>query len=162
MIDIIFLDVDGCMSDGGLYHSNSGEEMKKFNVKDGFAIEQWSKMGKIVAIITGKKSQIVEKRGAELSIKYVFQGVKDKLEVAKEILKKEGLELSNAAAIGDDYNDMKLLNAVALSFKPANAMPLVQADITLSKNGGDGAVREMIEMIIDKNDMREIWMQKWL
>ena len=75
MIEIIFLDVDGCMSDGGLYKTNSSDEFKRFDVKDGFAIQQWNRMGKISAIITGKSSQIVADRAKELEIKYCFQGV---------------------------------------------------------------------------------------
>ena len=69
MIEIIFLDVDGCLTDGGLYYTNLGDELKKFNVNDGFGIEQWNKMGKISAIITGKSSKIVEKRAKDLKIK---------------------------------------------------------------------------------------------
>ncbi|MBP5778960.1 MAG: HAD-IIIA family hydrolase, partial [Campylobacter sp.] len=122
MIEIIFLDVDGCLTDGGLYHSNSGEEMKKFNVKDGFGIQEWQRCGKKVAIITGKSSQIVANRAKELKIDIVFQGVKDKFAKATEILENLGLRFSQAAAIGDDLNDAKLLKAVGVSFKPKNAL----------------------------------------
>lgn len=162
MIEIIFLDVDGCLTDGGIFYTNLGDEIKKFNVNDGFGIKQWNKMGKISAIITGKSSLIVEKRAKELDIKYVYQGVSDKFSVAKEILKKENLSFENAAAIGDDYNDIKLLNAVNLSFKPKNAIEKVKADITLSKKGGYGAVRQMIEIIIEKENLTKIWLEKWL
>ena len=162
MIEIIFLDVDGCLTDGGLYHSNSGEEMKKFNVKDGFGIQEWQRCGKKVAIITGKSSKIVENRAKELKIDIVFQGVKDKFAKASEILEELGVRFSQAAAIGDDLNDAKLLNAVGLSFKPKNALNSLKTDITLNLNGGDGAVREMIEYLVDKNNMREIWNSKWL
>ena len=162
MIEIIFLDVDGCLTDGGLYYSNLGDELKKFNVKDGFAIEQWNKMGKLSAIITGKTSKIVEKRAKELGIKYVFQGTKDKFKIASEILEKENLKFENTAAIGDDYNDMKLLNSVKMSFKPNDAMNLLKTDITLSRNGGNGAVREMIELIIEKENLKEQWLDRWL
>ena len=102
MIEIIFLDVDGCMSDGGIYKTNLSDEFKRFDVKDGFAIQQWNRMGKISAIITGKSSQIVADRAKELEIKYCFQGVSDKLAKALEILELEGLGLQNAAAIGDE------------------------------------------------------------
>nr|WP_314870704.1 HAD-IIIA family hydrolase [uncultured Campylobacter sp.] len=162
MIKIIFLDVDGCLSDGGLYHSNGGEEMKKFNVKDGFGIQEWQRLGLKVAIITGKSSQIVANRARELKIDTLFQGEKDKLSRAEQILKNFNLSFDEAAAIGDDINDAKLLNAVAISFKPADALSSLKADVALSKNGGCGAVREMIEMLIDKNGMREEWNSKWL
>lgn len=162
MIEIIFLDVDGCLSDGGLYYFNCGEEGKKFNVKDGFGIEQWLKIGKQVAIITGKSSQIVANRAKDLKINYVYQGIKDKFAKASEILVDLNLSFENAAAIGDDYNDQRLLNAVKMSFKPANAMPNLIANYTLNLRGGDGAVREMIEKIIDLDGLHQMWLEKWL
>lgn len=162
MIEIIFLDVDGCLSDGGLYYFNCGEEGKKFNVKDGFGIEQWLKMGKQIAIITGKSSQIVANRAKDLKINYVYQGIKDKFAKASEILADLNLSFENAAAIGDDYNDQKLLNAVKMSFKPANAMPDLIANYTLNLRGGDGAVREMIEKIVDLDGLHQMWLEKWL
>ncbi len=162
MIDIIFLDVDGCLSDGGLYYFNCGEEGKKFNVKDGFGIEQWLKMGKQIAIITGKSSQIVTNRAKDLKINYVYQGIKDKFAKASEILADLNLSFENAAAIGDDYNDQKLLNAVKMSFKPANAMPNLIANYTLNLRGGNGAVREMIEKIVDLDGLHQMWLEKWL
>jgi 3-deoxy-D-manno-octulosonate 8-phosphate phosphatase, yrbI family len=162
MIDIIFLDVDGCLSDGGLYYFNCGEEGKKFNVKDGFGIEQWLKMGKQIAIITGKSSQIVANRAKDLKINYVYQGIKDKFAKASEILADLNLSFENAAAIGDDYNDQRLLNAVKMSFKPANAMPDLIANYTLNLRGGDGAVREMIEKIVDLDGLHQMWLEKWL
>lgn len=162
MIEIIFLDVDGCLSDGGLYYFNCGEEGKKFNVKDGFGIEQWLKMGKQIAIITGKSSQIVANRAKDLKINYVYQGIKDKFAKASEILADLNLSFENAAAIGDDYNDQRLLNAVKMSFKPANAMPDLIANYTLNLRGGDGAVREMIEKIVDLDGLHQMWLEKWL
>ena len=112
MIEIIFLDVDGCLTDGKIIYNANGEELKFFDVKDGYAIESWLKLGKKVAIITGRKSAIVERRAEDLKINHVYQGVGDKFEVASEILKFEGLSFKNAAAIGDDYNDYKILDAV--------------------------------------------------
>ncbi|ABK83058.1 3-deoxy-D-manno-octulosonate 8-phosphate phosphatase [Campylobacter fetus] len=162
MIEIIFLDVDGCLSDGGIYKTNTGDEFKRFDVKDGFAIEQWNKLGKISAIITGKRSLIVENRAKELGIKYCFQGVKDKLAQADQILKLEGFSWGNAAAIGDDLNDMKLLSKVAISFKPIDAHNSLQTDIELSKKGGYGAVREMIDILIERLNLKDEWMKRWL
>lgn len=162
MIEIIFLDVDGSLTDGGIYKTNSGDEFKKFDVKDGFGIQEWLRIGKKMAIITGKSSKIVENRAKELKIPYFFQGVKDKFQKAREILELENLDFSNAAAIGDDLNDMKLLNAVKISFKPADALSSVKADITLSKNGGNGAVREMIEILVDRENLRDEWNKNWL
>ncbi|WP_297575329.1 HAD family hydrolase [uncultured Campylobacter sp.] len=161
MIEIIFLDVDGCLSDGGLWHTNLSDEAKRFDVKDGFGIVGWLSLGKKVAIITGKSSKIVENRAKELGIKRVYQGVKDKLKVAKEILQEEGLDFSKAAAIGDDYNDAKLLGAVAKSFKPNDAMSDLNVDVVLQKCGGKGAVREMIEILIRENGQEQEWLKRW-
>lgn len=169
MIEIIFLDIDGCLSDGGIYKANSGDELKRFDVKDGFGVEQWGKnLGKFSAIITGKSSKIVEARAAELGVKYCFQGVKDKLAKAREILSELNLTFENAAAIGDDLNDLRLLNAVNSGFVPSDAY-LLNLEPNLTKNlirlnhaGGRGAVREMIEIIVQKCDLEAEWLRPWL
>lgn len=157
MIEIIFLDVDGCLTDGKIIYSAKGEELKFFDVKDGWAIESWLKLGKKVAIITGRKSQILERRAEDLKIMHLYQGVKDKFEVAKEILKFEGLSFENAAAIGDDFNDYEILNAVAISFKPKDAIKQLKVDIKLSHKGGNGAVREMIELLVKRENLFNEW-----
>ena len=162
MIEIIFLDVDGCLTDGKIVYSANGEELKFFDVKDGYAIESWLKLGKKVAIITGRKSPIVERRAEDLKINHVYQGVSDKFEVAKEILKFEGLRFENAAAIGDFYNDFKILNAVAWSFKPKDAIKQLEVKTKLKHKGGAGAVREMIEIIIEKQNLFDEWSKRWL
>lgn len=162
MIEIIFLDVDGCLTDGKIIYNANGEELKFFDVKDGYAIESWLKLGKKVAIITGRKSAIVERRAEDLKINHVYQGVGDKFEVAREILKFEGLSFKNAAAIGDDYNDYKILDAVAWSFKPKDAIKELDVKTKLKHKGGNGAVREMIEMIIKSENLYDEWSKRWL
>ena len=162
MIEIIFLDVDGCLTDGKIVYGTQGEELKFFDVKDGWAIESWLKLGKKVAIITGRKSQIVEQRALDLKIDHVYQGVSDKLEIAKEILKFEGLNFENAAAIGDDYNDYKILNAVGWSFKPKDAIKELEVKTKLKRKGGNGAVREMIETLIKSENLFDEWSKRWL
>ena len=162
MIEIIFLDVDGCLTDGKIVYSPNGDELKFFDVKDGYAIESWLKLGKKVAIITGRSSPIVEKRAQDLKIMHVHQGVSDKFETAKQILKFEGLEFKNAAAIGDDYNDYKLLPSVGWSFKPKNALKELKVKTKLSRKGGNGAVREMIEMLIRSEGLKREWAKRWL
>ena len=164
MIKIIFLDVDGCMSDGGIYKGNAGEELKRFDVKDGFLLWQCNNLGYISAIITGKSSQIVAARCSELNVKYCFQGVSDKLKIAKEILEKENLSFENAAAIGDDLNDIRLLKAVKMSFAPKNAIKETKkcVDIVLSKKGGHGAIRQMLKLIMQKNGDYKSFLAKFL
>ncbi len=165
MIELIVLDVDGCLSDGKITYTNSGEEIKSFNVKDGLAIASWIKLGKKVAIITGRSSSIVEKRASELGIKYYFQGIKNKLEKLDELLNTLGLERENVAVIGDDFNDYKILKSAGKSFTPKDGIKDIQdiVNVVLSKNGGDGAVREMIDMLIkDDTKLQKRFLELWI
>lgn len=162
MIELIFLDIDGCLTDGKIIYTSSGADIKEFNVKDGAALEGWLRLGKKVAIITGKSSICNELRAKDLKIKLLFQGVKDKLNCAQKILKDLNLSFENCAAIGDYYNDKALLNAVALSFKPSDALKSLKTNITLESKGGQGAVAEMIEKIIKKDKLEKEWDALWL
>ncbi len=164
MIKLLVLDVDGCLSDGKLTYDSNGIESKSFNVKDGLGITTWIKMGHEVAIITGRNSSIVKKRAEELGVKYLFQGIRDKDRVLKEIIGTMNIELDQVAAIGDDLNDYGMLSLVGRSFTPKNGVKDIQnlVNTTLSVHGGDGAVREMIEIIIDENQQRENFLSVWL
>ena len=164
MIKLLVLDVDGCLTDGKIIYSSDGVESKNFNVKDGLAISSWIKIGNEVAIITGRDSTIVEKRAKELGVQYLFQGVKDKAALLKELVEKIGLQPYEVAAIGDDFNDYEMLKFVGRSFTPNDATKDIQelVDVVLSRNGGDGAVREMIDMIIKQNDQKEQFLSLWI
>lgn len=165
MIKILFLDVDGCLSDGGIYTGANGEIFKRFDVKDGFALQQWNTaLGGISAIITGKSSDIVAFRARELGVKYCFQGVKNKLEKAKEILALEGLGFEQAAVIGDDLNDICLLKNIKNSYAPNNAITEAKnaVNTVLGANGGYGAVREMIEDVLELNGQKEAWIKSFV
>ena len=164
MIELIVLDVDGCLTNGTIIHTKNGDELKGFNVKDGLAIATWNKMGKKSAIITGRESQIVQKRATELKINHVYQGIKKKKEKLDEILKKESLDYSQCAIIGDDLNDYSMLKVAGISFTPNDGVDFIKdtVDIVLSKNGGYGAIREMIEIILDRDNLREEFIKKWL
>ncbi len=164
MIELLVLDVDGCLSDGKITYTSNGDELKSFNVKDGLAIATWIKMGKEVAVITGRNSSIVERRAKELGINYLYQGVKNKLAKLEKLLKSKNISFKNVAAIGDDLNDYRMLNLVGLSFTPNDGALDIKniADIVLSKNGGDGVVREMIEYILDKEDIKDRFLAKWI
>jgi len=162
MIELIFLDVDGCLSDGKIIYTSQNTEIKAFDVKDGAAIEAWQKLGKKIAIITGRNSVCVEHRAKDLKIELVYQGVKDKLACAKKILRNLNLNFSQCAGIGDYLNDKALLEKVGLSFKPKDAHKNLKVDITLSKKGGNAAVAQMIELIVKKNKMQKEWDKLWL
>ncbi len=162
-IELIVLDVDGTMTDSRITYSENGDEIKSFNVKDGLAIASWRKLGKQVAIITGRSSDIVARRAKELHIEHFYQGIHNKKEVLEELLEKLDLSMENVAAIGDDLNDMRMLHAAQLSFVPRDASAYVDkiADVILSKKGGDGAVREMIEYLIKKEGLEKQYLELW-
>jgi len=164
MIKLIVLDVDGCLSDGKLTYSSDGVEIKNFNVKDGLGITTWIKMGNEVAIITGRKSEIVKRRATELGIKHLHQGIRDKDRVLKEIISSLRLKNFEVGAIGDDLNDYGMLSLVGRSFTPANGVKEIRdlVNTTLTCSGGDGAVREMIDMLVDENDQREEFLSVWI
>jgi 3-deoxy-D-manno-octulosonate 8-phosphate phosphatase (KDO 8-P phosphatase) len=164
MIKLIVLDVDGCLSDGKLSYSAEGIESKNFNVKDGLGITTWIKMGNEVAIITGRNSSIVEKRAKELGIQHLFQGIRDKDRVLNELLESLDLKFYEVGAIGDDLNDYNMLRKVGRSFTPKDGAKDVKnlVNTVLNTNGGAGAVREMIEILVDENDQREAFLSVWI
>lgn len=149
-IKIIFLDVDGVLTDGSIILIPGGDEQKVFDVKDGTGIVWASWVGLEVGLITGRRSQVLEERAKELKIGHLRQKVTDKVVAAQEILAARGLTFEEAAAMGDDYGDIQLLRRVAFAACPADAHPDV-ARICAWKSrhrGGGGAVRELIERII--------------
>ena len=162
-IELIVLDVDGTMTDSRITYSENGEEIKSFNVKDGLAIVSWRKLGKQVAIITGRSSKIVARRAKELHIEHFYQGIDNKKEVLETLLKKLDLNLENVAIIGDDLNDLAMLKSAKISFVPRDASAYVDkiATVILSKKGGNGAVREMIEHLIVKEGLEEKYLALW-
>ena len=162
-IELIVLDVDGTMTDSRITYSENGDEIKSFNVKDGLAIASWRKLGKQVAIITGRSSKIVERRAKELHIEHFYQGIHNKKEVLETLLKKLDMTMDNVAAIGDDLNDLQMLKSAKISFVPRDSSAYVDkvATVVLSKKGGDGAVREMIEQLIVKEGLEEKYLELW-
>jgi len=164
MIKLLILDVDGCLTDGKIIYSNESAETKEFNVKDGLAIVSWIKLGNQVAIITGRESIIVKKRADELGIQHLYQGVKDKASLLRELITSLSLEFYEVAAIGDDLNDFKMLSLAGRSFTPADGVKEIRevVDTVLSKSGGDGAVREMIDIILEENDQKEDFLSLWI
>jgi len=161
-IELIVLDVDGCMTDGSVIYS-SDDEIKSFNVKDGLAIASWIKLGKKVAIITGRSSKVVEQRAKELGVQYLHQGIKNKDIILIEIAKKENLNLNQIAVIGDDLNDLKMLSIAGIAFTPADATIYIHdvVDVILSASGGKGAIREMIEYIVKKDNLEREFLSLW-
>jgi 3-deoxy-D-manno-octulosonate 8-phosphate phosphatase (KDO 8-P phosphatase) len=155
-IKLLILDVDGVMTDGGMYFAESGEQMKKFNTKDGMAIIHLTRNDFQVAIISsGFKGEAVKKRAEMLGIQNCYVGRDSKLEVLKNMCNELSISLDEVAIIGDDINDLEVMRNVGLSFSPKDAVSAVkqQVDVVLSKRGGEGCVREMIDQFILKKPL---------
>lgn len=147
------MDCDGVLTDGRLYYSSNGEEMKAFHVRDGHAIVEWHKAGNRSGIISGRDSKAVELRAGELGIEFVYQGVSNKVAALNEILRVAGVDASETIFIGDDVPDIEVMQAVGFSVAVGDAAAEVKqiADLVTEANGGRGAVRETVERILKKD-----------
>jgi len=142
--------VDGVLTDGSLHYTSSGEEMKSFDIQDGLGIKLLQGAGVTVAIVTGRRSPMVERRAAELGIRHLVQGAEDKLEAFEHLLAETGLSAAEAACMGDDLPDVPLLRRCALGITVPDAPEAVKAHAALvtRRRGGRGAVREACELIL--------------
>ncbi len=149
-IRLLICDVDGVMSDGLIYQGNSGEELKAFNVRDGYGIRCLLTSGVEVAIITGRNAKLLEDRANTLGITHLYQGQSDKLLAYHELLAKLALRPGEVAYIGDDLIDWPVMAEVGLSAAVADAHPLLlpKADYVTQIAGGRGAVRELCDLIL--------------
>ncbi|WP_104546864.1 HAD-IIIA family hydrolase [Chroococcidiopsis sp. TS-821] len=149
-VKLLALDVDGVLTDGGLYYTETGEVFRKFNIKDGQGIKLLKQAGVEVAIITAKSALSTLNRAQDLGITHTFLGVKDKLSQLKILCQKLDISLSQVAYVGDDINDLEVLQAVGCPMTVADAMQANQnIAIYITKlPGGQGAVREICEMLI--------------
>ena len=153
-IKLVVSDVDGVLTDAGMYYSESGDELKKFNTHDGMAFQLLREKGIKTGIVTSENTTIVSNRAKKLKVDFLFQGKKHggKLEAVKSICEKENIKLEEVAYIGDDINCFELLSAVGLSACPKNAMVKILEIpniISLEKNGGEGVFREFVEKILN-------------
>lgn len=149
-VKLLLLDVDGVMTDAGIFYSGSGVEMKRFNAHDGYGVVRAREHGLKLGIISGRQTPIVDVRAKELRIDDVVQNASDKVAAMEELRRRHGLEVNEVAFIGDDLFDLPLLKAVGFSAAPKNALPEVKkaVDYVTRTSGGDGAVRELIDLII--------------
>lgn len=146
-IKMLLTDCDGCLTDGGMYYSENGDEFKKFNTRDGVAFEILRNNGIITGIITSENCKLVERRAKKLNIDELYMGVRDKLHVVKELSKKYNIEMNNIAYVGDEINDLDVINIVGISFCPSDAYHKVKenVDIICTTPGGNGVIREIIK-----------------
>ena len=149
-VRLVAMDVDGVLTDAGMYYSESGDELKKFNTRDGMGIKLLQAADFVTAFITREKTAIVERRGQKLAVPEVHQGVDDKLALLTTLAQKYGLSLEQVAYIGDDVNDLPIMHGVALSAAPADAPFEVrsQAFMVMDTRGGRGCLREFVEAIL--------------
>lgn len=149
-IKALFFDVDGVLTDGGIIYDEKGTETKRFNVKDGYIISHLKKAGILVGIITGRESKLVSNRAAELKLDFCHQGIMDKYSVFEKLVEFHKLKRKQVAYIGDDINDLKVLQNCGLSACPADAMSYVKTrvDIVTEARGGEGVAREVSDLIL--------------
>jgi YrbI family 3-deoxy-D-manno-octulosonate 8-phosphate phosphatase len=150
-IRLFATDVDGVLTDAGMYYSESGDELKKFNTRDGMGIKLLQRAGLITALVTQEATKLVARRGEKLAIPEVHQGAMDKPAVLRAMADRHGLTLQQIAYMGDDINDLASLRAVGFSAAPADALPAVRKAVSYvcRAKGGEGAVREVTEMILE-------------
>lgn len=149
-IKVFFADVDGTLTDGNTYYSKNGEEMKRFNHKDGRGNFLLRSHQISFGIITGENTQIVKRRAEKLDADYCFLGVDDKLKLLKSFCNDKNIAMKEIAFIGDDTNDLDIIKHVGLSFAVKDSMPTIQktAHYICERKGGDGAFREAVDFII--------------
>jgi len=151
-IKILLTDVDGVLTDNGVYYSENGEVMKRFSIRDGMGVERLRKLAGIeTGIITGELSPSVARRAEKLHIRELHLGVKDKLGRVSEIMRRLHLHWEEIADIGDDVNDREVMEKVGVTACPADAMPQVSSivDYHCEVKGGYGAFREFAEWLIE-------------
>jgi YrbI family 3-deoxy-D-manno-octulosonate 8-phosphate phosphatase len=153
-IELLVVDVDGVLTEGGIVYAENGTELKRFHVRDGTGLKIWRQLGKRAALITGRTSRLVERRAAELNLGPVVQGLSEKLPAYRHILTETGFRPDQACCIGDDLPDLPLLGNCGLAVAVADACPEVraQAHYVTRARGGHGAVRETIELLLHCQD----------
>ena len=149
-IKVIVFDVDGVMTGGEIIYSNSGDELKQFNVKDGLIIKHLRHYGIITGAITGRTSQLVQKRCEELKLDFFYQGVRDKWDILEKEISKRGLKDHEACFVGDDLIDLKSLVRVGLGVAPSDAPGYIKdhVDLVTVCKGGQGVVREVADLVL--------------
>lgn len=147
-IQLIILDVDGVLTDGSMYYTERGDELKKFNTRDGMAVQLLFEAGLKVAIISKEKSKITLRRAKKLKINDCFIGIDDKVSTAEKLIDKYRLIWEHVCYVGDDVNDIDLLKKVGLSVCPLDAVPQVKETVfyIAKTKGGEGVVRELYEL----------------
>lgn len=149
-IKLFLTDCDGCLTDGGMYYTEKGDELKKFNTRDGMGFSLLRESGILTGIVTGEDTEIVKRRAQKLKLDLCMCGIKDKLKCVREICRKYDISMGNVAYIGDDINDSQIIENVGFGCCVNNADDILKpkAKYVTKKNGGEGAVREVADLIL--------------
>ena len=163
-IKLIIFDIDGVLTNGTLFFDNQGEEYKAFNSKDGHGIRMLQECGLLAAVITGRKSSLVEHRMRDLGVEIIFQGYRDKRPAFAQLLQQTGLKAEQIAYIGDDVVDLPVMVQVGMAIAVADAHEFVlqHADYVTRQGGGQGAAREAIETILQAQGLLQDKLQSYL
>lgn len=150
---LILTDIDGVWTDGGMYYDQTGNEWKKFHTYDSAGVLLAHNFHIPVGIITGETTDIVKRRAEKLKIDFLFQGIKNKLEIVENLSNKLNIKLQDIAYIGDDINDVEVLKSVGYAGVPFSAPWYIKeyANISLTKKGGEGVFREFVENLLIEN-----------
>ena len=149
-VRMLIMDVDGVLTDAGMYYSESGDEWKKFNTRDGHGITLLHEAGIKTALVTRERTAIVARRALKLKIAEVHQGILDKLPVVQALLEKHGLTREEACYVGDDLGDLEVMRFIGVAVAVGDALPAIKkvAHLITRKKGGEGAVREVCDLIL--------------
>lgn len=163
-IELLVLDVDGVMTDGSVFFTALGDEIKSFNILDGQGIKSLLKNNIEVAVITGRTSPLTEKRAKDLGIKYIAQGREDKKVALLELCKKLNITEEAVAYVGDDLPDLSAIKFASVGFTVPNAHPYIKehADYCTQLKGGEGAVREVCDLILSAKDLFDAYYSAYL
>jgi YrbI family 3-deoxy-D-manno-octulosonate 8-phosphate phosphatase len=162
-IKLLVLDVDGTLTNSQVYYSKNGEELKAFSIRDGMGIELWHRAGFQCAILTSESSPIVEARAKKLKFEYIVLGSRNKKQDLEDLSVKSGIKLAEIAYVGDDVNDLQALEIAGVSACPADSVDIVCdiVDYVCKNNGGGGAVRELIDLILKSQEKATTLPTNW-
>lgn len=151
-IKMFLTDCDGCLTDGGMYYSEMGDEIKRFNSLDGMGFRLLKERGILTGVITGEKKELNRRRGKKMHLDILEEGIQDKRKIVEYLCTKNNISIKNVAYIGDDINDLEVINVVGFGCSVPNGIPAVKeaAKYVTVREGGQGAVREVIDLILEK------------
>ncbi|MAM28022.1 MAG: acylneuraminate cytidylyltransferase [Flavobacteriaceae bacterium] len=160
---LVITDIDGVWTDGSMYYDDTDQEFKRFNTSDSVGVLFLKYLEIPLVIMTGENTHIVQRRADKLKIQEVHLGVNDKLALARKICEKHNISLAEVAFVGDDINDLQLLEEVGLSAVPSNAPDYIKAkvDRVLTKRGGDGAFREFVEHLVTQHSSIDLMLKQY-